>query len=66
MMESPLIKYRVNRTASYVDRYVTAHTVLFERHHIVFIEASGQVLASFRAEDVISVIRAENSTVTEV
>lgn len=54
--EAPKIKYKVNRK-NYEDREVSAHTVLFERTHVVFIEVTGQVICAFRAEDVISVIR---------
>lgn len=58
MSDSPTsLKYRVNRKG-YADRDIEgAHTVLFERTHVVFIEAGGQVIIAFRAEDVISVIR---------
>lgn len=58
MSDSPTsLKYKVNRKG-YEDRTVeSAHTVLFEKTHVVFIEAGGQVIVAFRAEDVISVIR---------
>lgn len=58
MSDSPTnIRYKVNRKG-YEDRTVeSAHTVLFEKTHVVFIEVGGQVICAYRAEDVISVIR---------
>lgn len=63
MPETPTVKYRINRKG-YDDRFIETHTILFERHHVVFVEASGQILAAFRAEDVTSVVRVEGNTIS--